>query len=270
MLAAEYCALVTGAVAVAPVEVMVTPLAPWIVTCPAPICWMLIIAPVAYATDELSGTVKVMAAALLKVTRRPLSVRTKVYVVPVCAFRFIFWRASLMVGVLIVGLVKVLLVSVCVAVSDTTVSVMAGSVSVPDATAEATRVVVPLEEPDKAQDATGLVLDSNQVKSSEVRTCFTVAPAACVTADEPALPLVIVKVSLDAAVIKTISSLFVSGSSATVNWSLAPNVTPPRRAEPVPAATVIEVALFDIPEASVVSTLIDENLRTAICLPYLV
>jgi hypothetical protein len=32
MLAAEYCALVTGAVAVAPVEVMVTPLAPWIVT----------------------------------------------------------------------------------------------------------------------------------------------------------------------------------------------------------------------------------------------
>jgi hypothetical protein len=53
-----------------------------------------------------------------------------------------------------------------------------------------------------------------------------------------------------------------------VNWSLAPSVTPPRRAEPVPAATVIEVALFDIPEASVVSTLIDENLRTAICLPY--
>jgi hypothetical protein len=35
-------------------------------------------------------------------------------------------------------------------------------------------------------------------------------------------------------------------------------VTPPRRAEPVPAATVIVVALDDIVEASVVSTLIDE------------
>ncbi len=39
MLAAEYCALVLGVVAVAPVDVIVTPLAPWIVTWPAPICW---------------------------------------------------------------------------------------------------------------------------------------------------------------------------------------------------------------------------------------
>jgi hypothetical protein len=38
-------------------------------------------------------------------------------------------------------------------------------------------------------------------------------------------------------------------------------VTPPIRAEPVPAATVIVVALLEIPEASVVSTLMDEYLR---------
>jgi hypothetical protein len=138
-----------------------------------------------------------MAAALLKVTKRPLSVRAKVYVVPVWALRVIFWRASLMVGVLIVGLVKVLLVRVCVAVSDTTVSVIAGSVSVPDATAEATRVVVPLEEPDSDQEDTGLVLDSNQVRSSEVRTCFTVAPDECDTAVDPALPRTTVSVSLE-------------------------------------------------------------------------
>ncbi len=36
------------------------------------------------------------------------------------------------------------------------------------------------------------------------------------------------------------------------------NVTPPSRAEPVPEATVIVVALDDIDEASVVSTLMDE------------
>jgi hypothetical protein len=69
-----------------------------------------------------------------------------------------------------------------------------------------------------------------------------------------------VNVSLDAAVIKTISSLVVSGSIATVNWSTLPaaNVTPPSKAEPVPEATVIVVALDDIDDASVVSTLMDE------------
>ena len=56
------------------------------------------------------------------------------------------------------------------------------------------------------------------VKSSEVRTCFTVAPVECDTAADPASALSIVKVSPDGpAVIKTISSLIVSGSIATVN-----------------------------------------------------
>jgi hypothetical protein len=47
-------------------------------------------------------------------------------------------------------------------------------------------------------------------------------------------------------------------------------VTPPSKAEPVPAATVAEVWLLLIPEASVVSTLIELNLRIAIALPYFV
>jgi hypothetical protein len=63
----------------------------------------------------------------------------------------------------------------------------------------------------------------------------------------------------------------VSGSIATVNWSTLPaaSVTPPSKAEPVPEATVIVVALDDIVEASVVSTLIDEYCLV-ISLPYLV
>jgi hypothetical protein len=56
-----------------------------------------------------------------------------------------------------------------------------------------------------------------------------------------------------------------------VNWSTLPaaSVTPPSKAEPVPAATVIVVALDDIVEASVVSTLIDEYCLV-ISLPYFV
>jgi hypothetical protein len=230
---------------------------------------MLITAPVANATDELSGTVRVMAAALLKVTNRPLSVRTKVYVVPVWALRVRFCLASLIVGVLRVGLVSVLLVNVSVVALPTKVSVAAGSVSVPDATALACIVVVPDEEPEKPRESTGLVLDSNQVKSSEVRTCWTVAPDECDTAVDPALPLVIVNESPEFAVAKTISSFVVSGSIASVNWSTlpAPSVTPPRRPEPVPVATVIVVPVAPIVDASVVATLIDENLRVAIALP---
>lgn len=60
--------------------------------------------------------------------------------------------------------------------------------------------------------------DSNADRSSEVRTCFTVAPVECDTADDPALPREIVNASPEGpAVIKIISSLIVSGSTATVN-----------------------------------------------------
>jgi hypothetical protein len=80
-----------------------------------------------------------------------------------------------------------------------------------------------------------------------------------------------VNVSDAAAVMKTISSLVVSGSIATVNWSTLPeaSVTPPRRAEPVPEATVIDVTLELIPDASVVSTLVELN-SLVISLPYFV
>ena len=116
----------------------------------------MIIAPVAYATEALVGTVSVMAAALLKVTRRPLSVSTKVYVVPVWALRVRFCLASLMVGVLRVGLVSVLLVNVSVVALPTKVSVAAGRVSVVvPATAVAWTVVVPEVEPAKPTFVTG-------------------------------------------------------------------------------------------------------------------
>jgi hypothetical protein len=80
---------------------------------------------------------------------------------------------------------------------------------------------------------------------------------------------VIVNESPEFAVAKTISSLVVSGSIASVNWSTLPadSVTPPRRPEPVPVATVIVVPVAPILDASVVATLIDENLRVAIALP---
>jgi hypothetical protein len=179
----------------------------------------LIIAPVAYATEALVGTVTVMAAALLRVTKRPLSVRTKVYVVPVWALRVRFCLASLIVGVLRVGLVSVLLVNVSVVALPTKVSVAAGSVRVPEATALACTVVVPEDDPENPKESTGLVFDSNQVRSSEVRTCFTVAPDECDTAVDPALPRTTVSVSLETYWTKQISSLVVSGSIATVNWS---------------------------------------------------
>jgi hypothetical protein len=46
-------------------------------------------------------------------------------------------------------------------------------------------------------------------------------------------------------------------------------VTPPSKDAPVPVDTVIVVAVFDIPDASVVSILMLENLRF-IYLPYFV
>jgi hypothetical protein len=233
---------------------------------------MLTTAPVANATDELSGTVSVMAAALLKVTKRPLSVSTKVYVVPVWALRVRFCLASLIVGVFNIGLVNVLLVSVSVVALPTSVSVAAGSVSVVvPATAVACTVVLPEVEPAKPRLDTGEIDALKALRSSEVSTCLTVAPAECCTPDVPARALVIVKVSVELAVMNMISSLVVSGSIATVNWSTLPaaSVTPPSKAEPVPEATVIVVALDDIVEASVVSTLIDEYCLV-ISLPYLV
>jgi hypothetical protein len=63
--AAENCARSLGAADVAPVEVMVTPDPAAKVTCPAPICCMLIVSPIA---NRLGGTVKVIAAALERVT----------------------------------------------------------------------------------------------------------------------------------------------------------------------------------------------------------
>jgi hypothetical protein len=233
---------------------------------------MLTTAPVANATDELSGTVSVMAAALLKVTKRPLSVSTKVYVVPVWALRVRFCLASLIVGVFNIGLVNVLLVSVSVVALPTSVSVAAGSVSVVvPATAVACTVVLPEVEPAKPRLDTGEIDALKALRSSEVSTCLTVAPAECCTPDVPARALVIVKVSVELAVMNMISSLVVSGSIATVNWSTLPaaSVTPPSKAEPVPEATVIVVALDDIVEASVVSTLIDEYCLV-ISLPYFV
>jgi hypothetical protein len=166
-----------------------------------------------------------------------------------------------MVGVLRVGLVSVLLVNVSVVALPTKVSVAAGRVSVVvPATAVAWTVVVPEVEPAKPTFVTGEIDNLNALRSSLVRTCLTVAPAECCTPEVPARALVIVNVSLEDAVINTISSDVVSGSRATVNWSTLPaaSVTPPSKAEPVPAATVIVVALDDIVEASVVSTLIDE------------
>ena len=139
--------------------------------------------------------------------------------VPVWALRVIFCLASLIVGVLRVGLVSVLLVNVSVVALPTKVSVAAGSVKVPEATAAACTVVVPEDDPENPKESTGLVLDSNQVRSSEVRTCFTVAPDECDTGLESALPRTIVKVSLDTYWTKQISSLVVSGSIAIVNWS---------------------------------------------------
>jgi hypothetical protein len=58
---------------------------------------------------------------------------------------------------------------------------------------------------------------------------------------------------------------------AIVNWSTFPaaSVTPPRRAEPVPVATAIEVCELVIAAERIVSTEIEEY-RRVIYFPYLV
>lgn len=108
-----------------------------------------------------------------------------------------------------------------------------------------------------------LLVDSKESKSADTNTCLTVAPLEWDTADEPERALTIVNESPDTAVIKTISSLTVSGSIATANVSTLPTVrvTPPSKVTAVPVATVIDVALFDMLEARVVLVLMLEYLR---------
>ena len=82
------------------------------------------------------------------------------------------------VAVLIVGLVRVLLVNTSVVARPIKVSVAAGSVSVVvPATAVACTVVVPDVDPLNPKDATGEELLRNKIKSDEVSTCLTDAPA---------------------------------------------------------------------------------------------
>ena len=78
------------------------------VVCPAPVCNIIICDPIGNATEELSGIVNVFAEALDISTTLELSDKTKVYD-EVCAF----------VDRVITGAVKVLLVKVCVPVSET-------------------------------------------------------------------------------------------------------------------------------------------------------
>jgi hypothetical protein len=69
----------------------------------------------------------------------------------------------------------------------------------------------------------------------------------------------------------TISSLVVSGSIATVNWSTLPaaRVTPPSSADPVPVDTAKDVCELLIAAERIVSTEIEEY-RRVIVFPYLV
>jgi hypothetical protein len=78
-----------------------------------------------------------------------------------------------------------------------------------------------------------------------------------------------VKLSPELAVIKTISSLAVSGSIATVNWSTLPAArdTPPRSPAAVPDATDKVVAEFVRRDDSVVS-IETEEYRRVIGFPY--
>jgi hypothetical protein len=78
--AADHRALNFGAVAVAPVELMVTPAPCAKVTWPAPNCATLIVSLAEYTEG---GTVSVIPEALSKVTRSLRSPATRVYVVPV-------------------------------------------------------------------------------------------------------------------------------------------------------------------------------------------
>lgn len=73
--AAEYLALNLGAVEVAPVDVIVVPLAPCNVTCPVPICCTL---TMSLAANTDAGIVTVTAEELFKVTMSSLSPITSV------------------------------------------------------------------------------------------------------------------------------------------------------------------------------------------------
>jgi hypothetical protein len=84
-LAAEYCALNAGAVAVEPTLRMTTPLAWLNTTGPVPARTALSTSPVANETDELAGIIRVCVPALLVVTRLVRSVRAKVKSVAVLA-----------------------------------------------------------------------------------------------------------------------------------------------------------------------------------------
>ena len=77
----EYCALNFSV----GVELTVTPEPAATVTCPAPICNKSILVPIGYATELLGGIVSVIADPLFNVTSFEASVKTVVYVVPVCA-----------------------------------------------------------------------------------------------------------------------------------------------------------------------------------------
>ena len=91
----------------------------------------------------------------------------------------------------ITGVVKVLLVKVSVVALPTKVSLLvAGNVNVlVPATADACTVVVPEVDPLNAKDVTGEALLRKKIKSDDVSTCLTVAPAVCATPDTPATPV---------------------------------------------------------------------------------
>jgi hypothetical protein len=91
----------------------------------------------------------------------------------------------------ITGAVKVLLVRTSVVALPTKVSLLvAGNVKVlVPATALACTVVVPEVDPLNPKDATGEALLRKKIKSDDVNTCLTVAPAVCATPDTPGLPV---------------------------------------------------------------------------------
>jgi hypothetical protein len=145
---------------------------------------------------ELPRMLSVQLALALLVKYRTLWVKASKATVPVAAVAATVVRSSgdtrtlvefvppvivgvAIVAVLIVGLVKVLLVRISVVALPTKVSLLVGgrvSVLVP-ATAVACTVVVPDVDPLKAKDATGDALLRKKIKSSDVNTCLTVAPA---------------------------------------------------------------------------------------------
>jgi hypothetical protein len=138
----------------------------------------------------LVGTVTVIAEALERVTNFPLSVRTGVYVVPVCGLRVKLIADVPMVAPLITGLVKVLLVKVSVVSFPTKVSVAAGKVKVVvPAIAVACNVVVPDVDPLNPNVDTGEDPLRKKIKSDDVSTCFMDAPAVCDRPDTPAVPV---------------------------------------------------------------------------------